>query len=252
MQCVHDLFDLKDYGEILVPIQKLVSGIHHFQQRVFGTQRELFARLANGQQPQTLFITCSDSRIDPNLITHTIPGDLFVMRNAGNLVPAYGAAAGGEVATIEFAVAGLQVTDIVICGHSHCGAMKGLLQPELVAEMPAVARFLDHAEATRRVVRAKYKHLSGAELLEATIEENVVSQLENLQTHPAVAVGLAEGKLRLHAWVYEIETGDVYAYDGEDGQFRSLVDIRPPAPLPPGRVLDCRSGDARFHPEIDV
>ena len=110
-------------------MQKLVNGVHHFQQNIFSSQRELFERLANGQNPETLFITCSDSRIDPNLLTQTDPGELFILRNAGNIVPAYGAANGGEAATIEYAVAVLGVKDIIICGHSQCGAMKGLLQP---------------------------------------------------------------------------------------------------------------------------
>ena len=137
-------------------VQQLVAGVHRFKHEVFREQRELFERLAEGQSPQTLFITCSDSRIDPNLITHTDPGDLFVLRNAGNIVPAYGATSGGEVATIEFAVTGLGVSDIVVCGHSHCGAMKGLLHPEYLTEMPAVVEFLHHAEATRRIVKSKY------------------------------------------------------------------------------------------------
>src|SRR6187455_1971401 len=186
-------------------IQKLLAGVRHFQGQVFDAKRDLFEKLGNGQSPDTLFITCSDSRIDPNLITHTDPGDLFVLRNAGNIIPAYGATAGGEVATIEFAIMGLGVRDIVVCGHSHCGAMKGVLDPSSVAEMPAVADWLKNAEATRRIIRAKYSQLSGEALLDAAIEENVLMQIENLQTHPAVAVALAEDKLKLHAWVYEIE-----------------------------------------------
>ena len=230
-------------------VQQLVAGVHRFRHEVFREQRELFARLAGGQEPQTLFITCSDSRIDPNLITHTDPGDLFVLRNAGNLIPSYGSAGGGEVATIEFAVTGLGVRDIVVCGHSHCGAMKGLLHPEYLTEMPAVAEFLRHAEATRRILRAKYSHLSGEPLLETAIEENVLMQIENLQTHPAVAVALAEQKLKLHAWVYEIESGEVYSYDDQSAQFHPLGETRPPArPLAAaGRIADVHSGDGRFH-----
>jgi carbonic anhydrase len=228
-------------------VQQLVAGVHRFRHEVFRQQQELFERLASGQSPQTLFITCSDSRIDPNLITHTDPGDLFVLRNAGNIVPAYGAGSGGEVATIEFAVAGLGVSDIVVCGHSHCGAMKGLLHPEYLTEMPAVAQFLHHAEATRRIARGKYAHLSGEPLLEAAIEENVLVQLENLQTHPAVAVALAQDQLKLHGWVYDIATGEVHAYAGETGQFVPLGEVRPPAATHPPRLSDVHSGDARFH-----
>lgn len=231
-------------------VQQLVAGIHRFKRDVFRRQREFFEELAKGQEPQSLFITCSDSRIDPNLITHTDPGDLFVLRNAGNLVPAFGATTGGEVATIEFAIMGLGVRDIVVCGHSHCGAMKGVLDPAAVAEMPAVADWLKNAEATRRIIRAKYSQLSGEALLDAAIEENVLMQIENLQTHPAVAVALAEDKLKLHAWVYEIETGEVFAFDDDAEQFLPLGEVRPPASIsqsnPASRLANIRSGDGRF------
>jgi carbonic anhydrase len=230
-------------------VQQLVAGVHHFKRQVFRQQRELFARLAGGQSPQTLFITCSDSRIDPNLITHTDPGDLFVVRNAGNIIPAYTSASGGEIASIEFAVAGLAVSDIVICGHSHCGAMKGLLHPEYLAEMPAVAQWLSHAESTRRIVKSKYGHLTEADQLDVAIEENVLVQIENLQTHPAVAVALSEGKLKLHGWVYDIATGEVFAFDDAAEQFVPLGEVRPPAAAPNSRLADVGSGDARFHAE---
>lgn len=232
-------------------VQQLVAGVHRFRREVFREQRELFERLAQGQEPQTLFITCSDSRIDPNLITHTAPGDLFVLRNAGNIIPAFGATSGGEVATIEFAVTGLAVHDIVVCGHSHCGAMKGLLHPEYVAEMPAVADWLKHAEATRRIIASKYGHLRGTDLLDAAIEENVLMQLENLQTHPAVAVALAQDQIKLHAWVYEIESGEVFAYDDDAKQFLPLGGMRPAAAVlvtnPSAHLGDVRSGDGKFH-----
>lgn len=209
-----------------MPVQQLVAGVHHFRSQVFKEQRDLFERLGAGQSPNTMFITCSDSRIDPNLITQTAPGDLFVLRNAGNMIPAYGASNGGETAAVEFAIRALDVKDIIICGHSQCGAMKGLLKPEMLAELPDTAAWLKLAETTRQIVRAKYQHLSGEELLSATIEENVLSQIENLQTHPAVAVGLMRGSLKLHAWHYEIETGEIYAYDIESGQFKPLGMIK--------------------------
>lgn len=213
-------------------MQKLLQGIHHFQDNVFSSQRELFERLAEGQHPDALFITCSDSRINPNLITQTEPGELFIIRNAGNIVPPYGAANGGEGATIEFAVVGLGIQHIIVCGHSHCGAMKGLLHPEGLTGMPMMAAWLGHAEATRRIAQQKYEDRPAEALLNVAIQENVLVQLENLRTHPAVAAALAGGKLKLHAWVYKIETGQVFAYDPERGQFAPLTGISP-APVPP-------------------
>lgn len=209
-------------------MQKLVQGIHHFQGNLFRPQRELFERLADGQYPETLFITCSDSRINPNLITQTDPGELFIIRNAGNIVPPFGAANGGEAATIEFAVVGLGVQDIILCGHSHCGAMKGLLYPESLAKLPTMAAWLGHAEATRWVARQQYADRSEADLLNITIQENVLMQLENLRTHPAVAVAVASGKLKLHGWVYKFETGQVFAYSPQDGQFVPLTETAVP------------------------
>jgi carbonic anhydrase len=213
-------------------VQKLVQGIHHFQVNIFRRRRELFERLAGGQHPEALFITCADSRINPNLITHTDPGDLFILRNAGNLVPPYGAANGGEEATVEFAVAGLGVEDVIVCGHSHCGAVKGLLHPEATRDMPAVRAWLRHAEATRRIMCEKYADRTGAARLTTAVEENVLVQLENLRTHPVIAAGVARGRLKLHGWVYKIETGEVFVYDPERGQFVPVAEALP-GPVPP-------------------
>lgn len=201
-------------------MQKLVTGVHDFQKNVFRSQKELFERLAHGQSPDVLFITCSDSRINPNLITQTGPGDLFIARNAGNIIPAHqGGSVSGEAATIEYAVAALKVKDVVVCGHTRCGAMGALLDPSHLDELPTVRSWLAHAETTRRIVRARYGHLDGAALLTATVQENVLAQLENLRTHPAVAVALASGQLSLHGWVYKLETGEVFAFDPDEGQF---------------------------------
>lgn len=208
-------------------MQKLIEGLHHFQTEIFGTQRELFERLAEGQSPEVLFITCSDSRINPNLLTQTEPGELFILRNAGNIVPPYSASPGGEAATIEFAVAGLHVKDIIICGHSHCGAMKGLLNPPPSRDFPALTQWLSHAELTRRVVQDTYTDRTADELLNVTIQENVLAQMDNLRTHPVVASGLARGALKLHGWVYKIETGDVFTYETASGQFLKATDQRP-------------------------
>lgn len=203
-------------------MEKLIHGLHHFQSNVFSSYRHVFAQLVHGQKPQVLFITCSDSRISPNMITQTGPGELFILRNAGNLVPPYGASNGGEAATIEYAVAGLKVPHVVVCGHSHCGAMHGLLDRDSLRDLPAVSAWLNHAEATRRIVMENYQGLDERALLTAAIEENVLIQLENLRTHPAVAVRLARQELSLHAWVYQIETGKVFDYDPTEEEFLPL------------------------------
>lgn len=209
-------------------MQKLIQGIHRFQQESFRPLQSLFEQLSKGQNPETLFITCSDSRIDPNLLTRSRPGDLFILRNAGNIVPPHGSPNGGEAATIEFALAAFAVKDVIICGHSLCGAMEGLLQPEKVASLPAVSSWLSYAETTRKIVRANYGHLEGDRLLTATVEENVLVQLENLRTLPAVASRLAQGDLHLHGWVYKIETGEVFAYDLTSGQFVPVAQYQHP------------------------
>lgn len=209
-------------------MQKLVQGVHNFQRGVFGSQQEFFEKLVAGQHPMALFITCSDSRISPNLITQTRPGDLFILRNAGNIVPPYGAAShGGEAATIEFALSVLKIPDVIVCGHSHCGAMTALLgDPAGLDDLPATRTWLDNAEATRRIIREKYQHLEGQARLTACVEENVLVQLENLRTHPVVAAGLARKAVNLHGWVYKLETGEVFALNPSLGQFMPLSDLR--------------------------
>ena len=214
-------------------MQKLVEGIHEFQGNVFSSKQALFERLASGQQPLALFITCSDSRIDPCLLTQTEPGELFILRNAGNIVPPYGAVAGGEAATIEYAVCVLKIKDIIVCGHSYCGAMNGLLHPEQLGELPAVRQWLTHSEATARIMKENYQHITEATpRLTATVEENVLVQLENLRTHPSVAAALARDALKLHGWVYKFETGQVYGYDAQQGQYVAVDQ----ATALPGRV----------------
>lgn len=218
-------------------MQKLVDGIHAFQKDAFSQDQKLFETLVDGQNPLALFITCSDSRIDPNLLTQTKPGELFIQRTAGNIVPPYGSVAGGEAATIEYAVAALKVKDIIICGHSHCGAMGGLLKPEALETMPAVKAYLEHAAATRRIVEENYSHLTDPEeRLTLTVEENVLVQIENLRTHPSVAAAVGRGDLKLHGWVYKFETGEVFAYSPSRAQFQPLADFDDPE-IQPGQSL---------------
>ncbi|MBC8352767.1 MAG: carbonic anhydrase [Planctomycetes bacterium] len=201
-------------------MQKLVEGIHQFQTDIFSSKQRLFETLIDGQHPLALFITCSDSRIDPSLLTQTEPGELFIMRNAGNIVPPYGTLNGGEAATIEFAVSALGVKDIVICGHSHCGAMKGVLDPGKLDDLPAVRSWLSYADSTQRIMQENYEHISEANArLTATVEENVLVQLEHVRTHPTVAAALGRKTLNLHGWVYEFETGQVCGYRPQVGQF---------------------------------
>ncbi|HEY1100747.1 MAG TPA: carbonic anhydrase, partial [Myxococcota bacterium] len=194
-------------------MKKLLDGIHKFQSSYFGEHKTLFQKLAKGQTPETLFITCSDSRISPNLITQTDPGDLFILRNAGNLVPPYGAMPSGEAATIEYAIDVLGVKDIIVCGHTHCGAMKAVLDPTGLDELPAVKSWLTHAECTRRVMKKHYATIPEDHKLTTCVEENVLAQIENLRTHPAVYAAMLDGRVRVHAWVYQIEPGKVFAFD---------------------------------------
>ncbi len=202
----------------------LLRGLNDFQQHYFSENRELFEHLSQGQSPEVLFITCSDSRIDPCLITQAQPGELFVMRNVGNIIPSYGASHYGEGAGIEYAIHALGIKDIIICGHSHCGAMRGLLQiGNLANEMPMVYDWLRrHAEGTRRLVLDNYKGYDDERLLEIAIEQNILTQIENLETYPVIRSKLHAGTLNLHAWVYEIETGTVFAYDAQAGKFTLL------------------------------
>lgn len=206
-------------------MQKLVQGLHQFQSHFFSSHKELFERLANVQSPETLFITCSDSRIDPNLITQTGPGELFILRNVGNLIARYDEHVGSTAAAIEFAVAVLGVKEIIVCGHSNCGAMKAVLEPESIEGLPAMKAWMAHAAETSRIVRENYSHLEDEARLTATVEENVLVQLENLRTHPSVAAAMEKGALRVHGWVYKIQTGEVFAYDTSQAQFVPLADV---------------------------
>ncbi|MDJ0678739.1 MAG: carbonic anhydrase [Xenococcaceae cyanobacterium MO_167.B52] len=195
-------------------MKKLIRGLDEFRKTYVPSHQQLLEQLSHGQKPRVLFITCSDSRVAPNLITNTDVGELFVIRNAGNIIPPFGAANGGEGGTIEYAITALDIEQVIICGHSHCGAMKGLLKlNKLQKDMPLVYDWLKHAESTRRLVLENYPHQSGEELIETLVAENVLIQIENLKTYPMVRAKLHQGKLHIYGWIYEIETGEVLAYD---------------------------------------
>jgi carbonic anhydrase len=205
-------------------MEKLVEGCKKFHNQVFEKKRKLFHRLSLHQQPRALFITCSDSRVDPTLLTQTEPGELFILRNAGNMVPPYGSMQGGSTATIEYAVAVLKVPHIIVCGHTDCGVMRALLHPEDMRELPAVKEWVLQAETTRRIMREHFPRLTGDERLVKTTQENVRSQLDHLRTHPSVALQLRRGRIELHGWVCSISTGDVWVYDFEKDRFSPLLD----------------------------
>jgi carbonic anhydrase len=195
-------------------MKKLIKGLQEFRTNYVSKNWHLMEELSHGQKPRVLFITCSDSRMAPNLITQTEPGELFIIRNAGNIIPPYGAANGGEGATLEYAINALGIEQIIVCGHSNCGAMGGLLKlNQLQEDMPLVYDWLKHAEATRRLVRDNYQNYTDKELLEITVAENVLTQIENLKTYPIVHSRLYQGRLNIYGWVYHIETGEVLAYD---------------------------------------
>jgi carbonic anhydrase len=203
-------------------MKRLIHGFEHFRHQVFPHQRDLFKKLASGQSPSTMFITCADSRVMPELMFNAQPGELFVYRNIGNIVPPYAQHVSGVVAAIEYAVRVLKVEHIVICGHSDCGAMKALRKPELVREMPSVAAWLKHADVARYVVEQNTAGLSDDECLSCLTRENVVGQLEHLRTLPVVAAALASGNLCIHGWVYDIANADIDAFDAQRGRFVPL------------------------------
>ncbi|MDT8399069.1 MAG: carbonic anhydrase [Pseudomonadales bacterium] len=208
-------------------MEKLISGVAEFQNNEFVENIKLYKGLALGQEPEVLFITCADSRIDPNLITQTKPGELFIIRNAGNIVPPHSNVAGGVTASVEYAVAVLSVKHIVVCGHTNCGAIKGAMYPESIRSLPHVSNWISNCSAALARVKARHEHpdkpLNDEHLHELT-EENVLLQLRHLETHPCVAAALATGSIELHGWLYELATGMVTCYDAAERKFVPIAD----------------------------
>jgi carbonic anhydrase len=198
-----------------MPLDKFLGGVARFQRDVYPRRRDLFEQLAVGQRPDALFITCADSRIDPCLLTQTVPGELFICRVIGNIVPPYPDALGGVSATIEYAVGVLRVPQVIVCGHTDCGVIKGALAPDLLAPFAAVRSWLRHANVHHRHQEPT------AELLLTLTENNVVTQLQNLRLHPAVAERCSDGDLSLHGWVYHIGAGGVTVYNEETRKFET-------------------------------
>ena len=209
-------------------MQRLIEGVHKFQTDQFGNYRKLFRKLSQeGQNPHTLFITCSDSRVLAELITQSKPGDLFVVKNVGNIVPPAGVTGdtNSTAAAIEFAVENLRVSDIVICGHSQCGAISALLgQTRVSDDLPHLRDWLKLAAPVLATLKKNYAHLDrDDERCTAAAEENVLFGLENLHSYACVQNRIADGTLRLHAWFFTIATAELFAFDPETRQFTPLV-----------------------------
>jgi carbonic anhydrase len=202
----------------------LRRGVHHFRTEVFPQKQKLYERLAEKQVPFALFLTCGDSRIDPAALTSTEPGQIFVERTPGNIVPIYtDDAAVGVSASIEYSVVVLGVKDIVVCGHSGCGAMKGLLDRGELDSTPATARWLEYAAPALQLLNGVYVRVEGDERLKLLSRLNVLEQLAHLHTHPAVESRVKAGRLALHGWYYEIDTGRVEVFNPDFGQFQEWM-----------------------------
>ncbi len=213
-------------------MKQIIEGYKRFIGTTYEARRELFGSLAEGQHPRALFITCSDSRVDPELITQAGPGELFVIRNAGNIVPVYGTDIGAVSATLEYAMRVLEVDSIIVCGHSGCGLMKAVLDPASVSELPAVRRWVGHAQTALAVLEAEGAPEDPHERLDRCSELNVLAQVNNLFTHPSVAARAATDKVRIYGWVFDIGSGRVRAYDPATHRFEPLERAADPSAFP--------------------
>lgn len=206
-------------------MEQLLSGMTRFQKEIFPRQQERYASLATSQSPHTLFITCADSRLMPNDMLQAAPGELFICRNAGNIVPAYSDNLGGVSATVEYAVQVLGVKHAVVCGHSDCGAMKAVIHPEKVQHLRAVAQWILHAERVSAVARELHGSADDPQFLDRVIEENVITQIDNLMTHPSVAAKVRSGHLTVHGMVFHIKSGEFTILDRQQNKFVPVAEV---------------------------
>jgi carbonic anhydrase len=207
-------------------MEQIIRGVLDFKKNIYPERKDLFGSLATGQNPDVLFVTCSDSRIDPNLLTGSHPGDLFICRNAGNIIPPHSNETGGMTASIEYAVAVLGVTHIIVCGHTDCGAVKGALDVGGLKGLPHVQEWLGHCRSAMEIVRERHNIAPdcpvGGEHLNEAIEENVLQQVQHLKTHPVVAAKMATHKVEIHGWVYNIKSGTIRCCSQHDTAFRDF------------------------------
>lgn len=203
-------------------MNQIRKGVRRFRTVVFPEMRELYESLAEKQKPHTLFLTCGDSRIEPSLLTGTEPGQIFVERTPGNIVPIYDDTASvGVSASIEYAVAVLGVANVIVCGHSACGAMHALLDPRGLDDLPATARWLRYAQPAVEMLERNHSNVSEPDRLTLLTKLNVIEQMTHLRSHPAVKERIEKQILEVHGWFYEIHTGTVEEFDAATGIFRS-------------------------------
>jgi carbonic anhydrase len=205
-------------------LEKLKAGTRQFRAQVYSQNAEAYrAAASQPQRPHSLIVACADSRVDVESITSSSPGDVFITRNIGNMVPAYGQMIGGVSAVIEYAVSALKVGHVVICGHSDCGAMKALLDPDSTAAMPTVRNWLDNGHAALAVAESLHQQ-QGGDKLPLLTEQNVLMQIAHLKTHPSVAGAIARRELSISGWVYDIGSGIVRIAENGSDEFVPVVD----------------------------
>lgn len=201
-------------------LERLLDGVRHFCRNEYPNRQEAYDQVTReGQRPHTLFVTCADSRVDPELITQSGPGDIFVARNIGNIVPAYGEMMGGVSAVVEYAVSALEVDQVVVCGHADCGAMRGLLAQQTLERMPAVQNWLQNAHAALSIADALYPRDNESEFLDELTRQNVLLQVSHVRTHPSVAGRVAQGRLAVYGWIYDFRSGKVLTYEEDTKRF---------------------------------
>ena len=203
-------------------LARIAHGVAKFQTEIFPAQREMFERLKLGQDPLGLFVTCADSRVNPNLVTQTDPGEIFIERNPGNMIPPHAEFVGGVTAGVEYAMLVLQVPVIVVCGHTDCGVMKALLDPGAVHGMPGVQQWMSHGDAARDRMLQELPFARREEQLQRLTEYNVLQQIENLKTHPSVSKRLRYREIEIRGWVYDIGDGSIREADPATGKFEVL------------------------------
>lgn len=200
----------------------------NFPSRVAGVQPEPWEEASKEPNSKVLFITCSDLPVTPHLLLRCGPGEVFMLQNAGNLVPPYQAGSSGEAATIEYCMRVLNVQHIIVCGHSHCGVLACLMNPKDMEQLPALKNWLSQAHATRTFIQKEFNQLKGESLVAKAIGENVRVQLQNLRTHPTVVERISLGQVKLHGWIYHNESGDLWFYDFESQRFLPLANFPSP------------------------